>query len=97
MTRIVRGMWKLAVLICIGLGISSSLIAQQKRQYQPGEYGLNAGVLPAPGITYADFNLNYSAGRLNFSNGSPVNASGFNVPSGSALQGSDLRKSSTLL
>jgi hypothetical protein len=66
MTRIVRGMWKRAVLICIGLGVSSSLIAQQKGQYQPGKYGLKAGVLPDPGITYADFNLNYSAGRLNF-------------------------------
>jgi hypothetical protein len=53
---------KLAVLFQIVLSGNSSLIAQQKGQYQPGEYGLNAGVLPGPGITYADFNLNYSAG-----------------------------------
>jgi hypothetical protein len=53
---------KLAVLIYIVPSGSSSLIAQQKGQYQPGEYGLNAGVLPDPGITYADFNLNDSTG-----------------------------------
>jgi len=70
------GRWKFAVLLCIVLSGSSSVRAQQKGQYQPGEYGLNAGVLPDPGITYADFNLNYSAGQLNFANGTPVNATG---------------------
>jgi hypothetical protein len=76
MTRIIRGRRKLTILLCIALSGSLSVRAQQKGQYQPGEYGLNAGVLPDPGITYADFNLNYSAGRLNFANGTPVNATG---------------------
>jgi hypothetical protein len=76
MTRIIHGRRNLVVLVYIVLSISSSLTAQQKGQYQPGEYGLNAGVLPDPGITYADFNLNYSASRLNFANGNPVNATG---------------------
>jgi hypothetical protein len=58
MPRIIDGRWKFAVPICIVLSSSSSVMAQQKGQYQPGEYGLNAGVLPDPGITYADFNLN---------------------------------------
>jgi hypothetical protein len=76
MTRIIHRRRNLVVLVYIVLSISSSLMAQQKGQYQPGEYGLNAGVLPDPGITYANFNLNYSAGRLNFANGNPVNATG---------------------
>jgi hypothetical protein len=80
MTRIIHGRWKFAVLVCIVLSGSSLLMAQQKGQYQPGEYGLNAGVLPDPGITYADFNINYSAGQLNFANGTPVKATGtYNV------------------
>jgi hypothetical protein len=55
-------------------------MAQQKGQYQPGQYGLNAGVLPDPGITYMNLTLNYSAGRLNFASGNPVNATGtYNV------------------
>jgi hypothetical protein len=80
MTRIIHGRSKFAVLVCIVLSSNSSLIAQQKGQYQPGQYGLNAGVLPDPGITYADLNLNYNAGRLNFANGNPVNVTGtYNV------------------
>ena len=59
---------------------AAPLMAQQKGQYQPGQYGLNAGVLPDPGITYVDMNLNYNAGQLNFANGTPVKATGsYNV------------------
>jgi hypothetical protein len=76
MTRMIHGRWKFAFLFCIVLSTSSSLMAQQKGQYQPGQYGLNAGVLPDPGITYADLNLNYSAGQLNFENGTPTKAKG---------------------
>ena len=43
MTRSIHGRWKFAVLICIVLSITSSLMAQQHGQYQPGQYGLNAG------------------------------------------------------
>ena len=80
MTRIIRGGWKCAVLVCVLLSGGQSLMAQQKGQYQPGQFGLNAGVLPDPGISYVDLNLNYSASRLNFANGQPVNATGtYNV------------------
>ncbi len=59
---------------------AQSLMAQQKGQYQPGQFGLNAGVLPDPGITYADINLNYNADQLNFANGTPVKVTGtYNV------------------
>jgi len=45
------------------------LVAQQKGQWVPGQFGLNAGVIPDPGITYANLALNYSASQLNDSNG----------------------------
>src|ERR1700742_5127951 len=76
MTNRPRRAWKFAFLFCIVLFISASLTAQQKGQYQPGQYGLNAGVLPDPGITYADYNLNYNAGQLNFANGTPTKIKG---------------------
>lgn len=82
MTRIIHGKSKskFAVLLCIVLSSISSLMAQQKGQYQPGQYGLNAGLMPDSGFTYMDLNLNYNAGRLNFANGNPVNAKGtYNV------------------
>jgi hypothetical protein len=45
------------------------MLAQQKGQWVPGGYGLNAGVIPDPGFTYANLALNYSASQLNDSNG----------------------------
>jgi len=44
-------------------------LAQQKGQWVPGQFGLNAGVIPDPGITYANLAVNYSASQLNDSNG----------------------------
>ncbi len=76
MTRSIHGRWKFAVLICIVLSITSSLMAQQHGQYQPGQYGLNAGVLPDPGITYGDYNLNFNSNELTLENGTPVNVTG---------------------
>jgi hypothetical protein len=60
------------VLACILLGVVSSALAQQKGQWVPGQYGLNAGAIPDPGVTYANLALNYSAGRLNDSNGNRI-------------------------
>jgi hypothetical protein len=57
------------VIACVLSAGASSALAQQKGQWVPGQYGLNAGVIPEPGITYANLALNYSAGRLNDSNG----------------------------
>jgi hypothetical protein len=68
--------FKIALLTSIALSCCANLVAQQKGQYQPGEYGLNAGDLPDPGITYANFTFNYNAGQLNFANGTPVKATG---------------------
>jgi len=52
------------VVLCL-----ASLSAQQKGQWAPGQYGLNAGVIPVPGFTYMNLAMNYSAGQLNDSLG----------------------------
>src|SRR5271168_2972308 len=60
---------RVLVLALIIVGFASPLLGQQKGQWVPGQFGLNAGVIPDPGITYANMPLNYSASRLNDSNG----------------------------
>ena len=63
------GSW---VLACILLASASTVLAQQKGQWVPGQFGLNAGVIPDPGLTYANLALNYSASQLNGPNGNSV-------------------------
>lgn len=55
------------LLLCVSL-----CLAQQKGQWVPGQYGLNAGVIPDPGFTYQNLALNYSAGQLNDSHGNRI-------------------------
>jgi hypothetical protein len=72
------------VRIKLGLTLVVSLIifgavparAQQKGQYIPGQQGLNAGVLPDPGFTYANLTINYSADTLKNANGNSVPLTG---------------------
>jgi hypothetical protein len=56
----------LRLVICIGILIFGVIpvSAQQKGQYMPGQFGLNAGVLPDPGFTYANITINYFADTL---------------------------------
>ena len=54
------------------LAFVSPLLAQQKGQWVPGQFGLNAGVIPDPGITYANMPLSYSASQLNGPNGNQI-------------------------
>src|SRR5271154_2200808 len=60
------------VLACMFLGVVSSALAQQKGQWVPGQFGLNAGVIPDPGFTYANLALNYSASQLNNGSGNSI-------------------------
>ena len=60
------------VLALIIVGFVSPLLGQQKGQWVPGQFGLNAGTIPDPGITYANLALNYSASQLNGPNGNSV-------------------------
>jgi hypothetical protein len=55
------------IVFLIALTVSytaSPLLAQQKGQYVPGQFGLNAGVTPATGFTYQNVVVNYSASQL---------------------------------
>jgi hypothetical protein len=63
---------RVLVLALIVGAFVSPLFGQQKGQWVPGQYGLNAGSIPVSGITYANIALNYSADRLNDSNGNKV-------------------------
>jgi hypothetical protein len=54
----------IALIGCMFLRCVSSTLAQQKGQWVPGQFGLNAGVIPDPGVTYANLALNYSASQL---------------------------------
>ena len=60
------------VLVLIVVGCASPALSQQKGQWVPGQFGLNAGVIPDPGVTYANLALNYSASQLNGPNGNSV-------------------------
>ena len=62
------------------LGRSRSIVAQQKPQWMPGQYGLNAGILPSPGFTFANITINYNAGAFNGPNGNAIPVTGtYNV------------------
>lgn len=63
---------RVLVLALVMVGLASPLLAQQKGQWVPGQFGLNAGVIPDPGVTYANLALNYSSSQLNDSNGNPI-------------------------
>ena len=66
----------LATLICILIFGGNPAGAQQKGQYIPGQQGLNAGVLPDPGFTYANMTINYSADTLRNGGGTSVPLAG---------------------
>jgi hypothetical protein len=63
---------RVLALALIIAGFASPSFGQQKGQWVPGQFGLNAGVIPEPGLTYANLALNYSASQLNNSSGNSV-------------------------
>ncbi len=62
----------ISILACLVVASAMPLLGQQKGQWVPGQFGLNAGVIPDPGVTYANLALNYSASQLNNSDGNSV-------------------------
>lgn len=40
--------------------------AQQQGQYLPGQFGLNAGILPSPGFTYTKMEINYNTDTIKY-------------------------------
>jgi hypothetical protein len=70
----------MSVLAFIVLSVCSSLLAQQKGHWIPGQVGLNAGILPSPGFTAVNMDINYSASTVNDRNGNAVRVTGsYNV------------------
>lgn len=67
---------RLSVPLCAILVGAIPAPAQQKGQYIPGQQGLNSGLLPEPGFTYANLTVNYSADTLKNGSGSTVPLSG---------------------
>jgi len=66
-----RRILRLLIVVYVSLCGVTVVSAQQKGQYVPGQFGLNAGVVPDPGLTYENLVVNYSAGRLNNQFGNP--------------------------
>jgi hypothetical protein len=68
------------VIFVVALQLCAGVFAQQKPQWMPGQKGLNAGILPSPGFTYANITLNYDANTFNGPNGNAIPAIGtYNV------------------
>jgi hypothetical protein len=67
----------IALLLCMSIAPAH---AQQKPQWMPGQVGLNAGILPSSGFTYANITVNYNANTYNDQTGTAVPATGsYNV------------------
>ena len=57
-----------------------ALHGQQKPQWLPGQVGLNAGILPAPGFSYVNISVNYRSSTFNNAKGSGIPVTGsYNV------------------
>jgi hypothetical protein len=60
------------ILLFLSILLALPAFAQQKGQYVPGQFGLNAGILPPPGFTYQNMEINYDTSTFNNANGSAV-------------------------
>jgi hypothetical protein len=65
-----------SVLALLLLSGALPLRGQQKPQWLPGQVGLNAGSVPAPGFSYTNITVNYSSGAFNGPNGSAIPVTG---------------------
>jgi hypothetical protein len=69
-----------SVLALLLLSCASPLIGQQKPQWMPGQVGLNAGIVPAPGFSYVNISVNYRSSTFNNPKGSAIPVTGnYNV------------------
>ena len=70
----------ISVLTLVLLGCAFPLHSQQKPQWLPGQVGLNAGIIPAPGFSYVNIAVNYRSSAFNGPNGSAIPVTGnYNV------------------
>ncbi len=69
-----------SVLALLLLSGALPLQGQQKPQWMPGQVGLNAGILPSPGFSYVNIDINYRSGAFNGPSGSAIPVTGnYNV------------------
>ncbi len=66
----------LLILVSLLVLGASPAHAQQKGQYMPGQFGLNAGIMPDPGFTYIAMPIDYSADTLRNGNGNKIPLTG---------------------
>ncbi len=69
---------KIGLMLLGGLLFSGLVVVsgQQKGQWVPGQSGLNAGVLPGPGLTYANLSIYYAATTLKDGKGNSIPVQG---------------------
>ena len=68
------------VLMLLILACAEPSRGQFKPQWMPGQMGLNAGILPAPGFSYVNMDINYNAGTFNGPQGNAIPVTGtYNV------------------
>ncbi len=65
-----------SVLVLFFFSCVLSLHGQQKPQWMPGQVGLNAGIIPAPGFSYVNITIDYSSSAFNGPNGSAIPVTG---------------------
>jgi len=63
-------------LACLLLAGLAPMCAQQQAQWIPGQDGLNAGILPGPGLTFANLTINYTADSFKGPSGKSVPVNG---------------------
>jgi hypothetical protein len=68
--------FKIVIVTFLLSTLSSMLLTQQKPQWMPGQVGLNAGILPSPGCTYANITINYDADTFNGPKGNAIPVTG---------------------
>jgi hypothetical protein len=78
MSRQIRFVGLVLTLFFFGSALSSP--GQQKPQWLPGQVGLNAGIVPAPGFSYVNISVNYRSSAFNGPSGSAIPVTGnYNV------------------
>lgn len=64
------------LLILLILGGAGPSRGQLRPQWMPGQAGLNAGILPSPGFSFINMDINYDASTFNGPKGNAVPATG---------------------
>jgi hypothetical protein len=88
----------ISILMFVLLICALPLHSQQKPQWMPGQVGLNAGIQPSPGFTYANITVGYRSGAFNNASGTAIPVTGnynvwavenffYYIPSGKILGG----------